>query len=170
MTRSLDPSVLSRKTSTAASDCSSQLSENFDEFTGTVFLEIVVVVVVTVFFSKPLLRFILERRMTRSAHWPDSARCDSSAACPPKTPFTNDEPLPTSTALVPAPDALISPSIASSLSFYSNSLSQKPDRIVEDDVEPCPAKLKPIKTKAHEKQEQASQECKSSALKFTLCG
>lgn len=94
--------------------------------------------------------------MTRSAHWPEITKYDSLGhQSVIKTPFTNGEPLPTSTALVPAPDSLISPSIAPSLHFYSNSLSQKSSKVAEDDAELCPAKLKTIKTKAHEKQEQA---------------
>lgn len=130
MTRSLDPQTLSRKTSTAASDCSSQPSENFDDFA--------------------------EKRMTRSAHWPETKYNSFSHQSFSKAPYTNDEPLPTSTALVPAPDSLISPSIAPSLHFYSNS-SQKSSKVTEDDVELCPAKLKIIKTKAHEKEEQAGE-------------
>ena len=93
--------------------------------------------------------------MTRSSHWPDSSRSDTfSHGVPLKHPFANGEPLPASTALVPAPDSLISPSIAPSLPFYSSS-SQKSDKIVEDDSELCPAKLRTIKTKAHEKEGHA---------------
>lgn len=95
--------------------------------------------------------------MTRSAHWPETNRYNSfSQQSSSKAPYTNDEPLPTSTALVPAPDSLISPSIAPSLHFYSNS-SQKSSKVTEDDAELCPAKLKIIQTKAHEKQEQAGE-------------
>lgn len=100
--------------------------------------------------------------MTRSSHWPDSSRSDTfSHGIPMRYPFTNGEPLPASTALVPAPDSLISPSIASSLPFYSSS-SQKSDKIVEDDLELCPAKLKTIKTKAFEKEGQATETLEKS--------
>lgn len=100
--------------------------------------------------------------MTRSSHWPDSSRSDTfSHGIPLKHPFTNGEPLPTSTALVPAPDSLISPSIATSLPFYSSS-SQKSDKIDEDDSELCPAKLKTIKTKAHEKEGQSNESLEKS--------
>lgn len=102
--------------------------------------------------------------MTRSANWPDSSRLD---ACnhnfSSKIPFLNGEPLPTSTALVPAPESLISPSIAPSLTFYSCS-PQKSMQITEDDVEICPAKLTTIKSKAYEKQEQAGENFEKSAF------
>ncbi|XP_065209757.1 centrosomal protein of 97 kDa [Planococcus citri] len=136
MTRSLDPGVLSRKTSTVVSDECSSRSENFDEFS--------------------------EKRLTKSAYYADTNRYYDSLPHSLKTPFTNGEPLPTSTALVPAPDSLISPSMAPSLPFYNNSLAQKSVEAVEEDEEPCPAKLKTIRTKAHKKQEQATNPNKKS--------
>lgn len=93
--------------------------------------------------------------MTRSAHWPEATNKYDSLdrhSTTSKTPYTNGEPLPTSTALVPAPDSLISPSIAASLPFYSNSLLHKSSDIIEEDVELCPAKLETIKTKINAKE------------------
>lgn len=101
--------------------------------------------------------------MTRSAVWPEPNRYDSldrHSLC--KTPYTNGEPLPTSTALVPAPDSLISPSIVDSLPFYSNSLSQKSSDIIEEDIELCPAKLETIKTKINAKEKRGSQDTNHS--------
>lgn len=102
-----------------------------------------------------MMYVISEKRLIKSAYYAGTNRYYDSLPHCLKTPFTNTEPLPTSTALVPAPESLISPSLASSLPFYNNSVTQKSVESAEKDEEPCPAKLKTIRTKAHKKQEQA---------------